>query len=343
MSSINGLKNISTTQISNTGEYRTGTNLDSGVAGQVLTSGGPDLECIWDNNSVAVPNPLSMGTNINLTSGATSWDGSIADTINSTHTDTTYQAGDGISINTLTTPDTLFVNVITNNDPFTVGQLWNSNGDCKVSQGNLLTLTITSAVNIGALTIGGDALYITGDGVARPLLWSGFSPSALTITSTVTSGYTYTFSSLSNGAYVTTASWDGSTTNAITCAAGATTGIISIVATVTPLTCAVTNTYIDNVAEPVLIYINGYPAGGKSYIDAQSQTFDTSEFSYQLDTAYDLTITSNAGGDITGYFNFFSFTNCSVTPTSWEGDNATPPQITFTSATSSMSWNVEEA
>ena len=117
------------------------------------------------------------------------------------------------------------------------------------------------------------ALYITGDGVARPLLWSGFSPGALTITSTVTSGYTYTFSSLSNGAYVTTASWDGSTTNAITCAAGATTGILSIVATVTPLTCAVTNTYIDNVAEPVLIYINGYPSGGESYIERTITNF----------------------------------------------------------------------
>ena len=105
---------------------------------------------------------------------------------------------------------------------------------------------------------GGVGFSINGNGVAQTYKWKGFSPSALAITSSVSTGYTYTFSSLSNGAYVTTASWDGSTTNAITCAAGATTGIISIVATVTPLTCAVTNTYIDNVAEPVLIYINGY-------------------------------------------------------------------------------------
>ena len=133
------------------------------------------------------------------------------------------------NIDTITATNGLFTSVPTS-DPYTVGKLWNSDGDCKISQGNLLTLSITSSVNIVALTIGGVRFYINGDGVAQTYKWKGFSPSALAITSSVSTGYTYTFSSLSNGASVTTTSWDGSTSNAITCRTGSTLGVLSIVA-----------------------------------------------------------------------------------------------------------------
>tara|TARA_Y100001973_G_C5205002_1_gene340827 strand:- start:253 stop:1488 length:1236 start_codon:yes stop_codon:yes gene_type:complete len=53
-----------------------------------------------------VPNALTAGTNITFSSGTT-YDGSSAITINSTDTDTTYQAGNGIEIDTATNPDTI--------------------------------------------------------------------------------------------------------------------------------------------------------------------------------------------------------------------------------------------
>jgi hypothetical protein len=90
------------------------------------------------------------------------------------------------NIDTITATNGLFTSVPTA-DPHIIGKLWNSDGDCKISQGNLLILTITSAVNIAALTIGGVGLYIYGDGVARAYKWKGFSPGGLAITSSVTS------------------------------------------------------------------------------------------------------------------------------------------------------------
>ena len=84
MSSITGLRELKGTSLINTGQYRTGNQLDPGTAGEVLISGGPNLECTWGANGVAVPNPLSAGATINYTSGNPSWDGGVADTINVT-------------------------------------------------------------------------------------------------------------------------------------------------------------------------------------------------------------------------------------------------------------------
>ena len=57
-------------------------------------------------NCIKVPNALTAGTNISFSSGTT-FDGSSAITINATDTDTTYQAGNGIEIDTSTNPDTI--------------------------------------------------------------------------------------------------------------------------------------------------------------------------------------------------------------------------------------------
>jgi len=98
MSSITGLKRGSFTSIDNSGEFRLDTNLDTGTAGEVITSGGPNQPATWGPNAVAVPNALTMGANVNLTSGNPSWDGSVAETLNSIDTDTTYSAGNGIDL-----------------------------------------------------------------------------------------------------------------------------------------------------------------------------------------------------------------------------------------------------
>ena len=105
MGSITGMNDISATNISNSGEFRLGNTIDSGTAGQVIHSGGPNQPASWGPNGVAVPNALTAGTNITYTSGNPTWDGSVADTINST--DTTYQGGDNITIDTTTNPDTI--------------------------------------------------------------------------------------------------------------------------------------------------------------------------------------------------------------------------------------------
>ena len=98
MSSINGLTTISATSINNQLDFRLGNTLDSGTAGEVIISGGADQPCSWGPNAAAVPNALTMGTNINLTSGNPSFDGSVAETINAVDTDTTYTAGDGLDL-----------------------------------------------------------------------------------------------------------------------------------------------------------------------------------------------------------------------------------------------------
>tara|TARA_R110002020_G_scaffold311014_2_gene526682 strand:+ start:2434 stop:3297 length:864 start_codon:yes stop_codon:yes gene_type:complete len=82
MASITGMKDISATNISNSGEFRLGNNIDSGTAGEVIVSGGPNQPVSWGASGGAVHNPLTIGTNINLTSGNPSWDGSVAETIN---------------------------------------------------------------------------------------------------------------------------------------------------------------------------------------------------------------------------------------------------------------------
>ena len=98
MGSITGLKKGAFTSIDNSGEFRLDTNLDPGTAGEVIVSGGPNQPATWGPNGVAVPNALTAGTNITYTSGAASWDGSVADTINATDTDTTYTAGSGMDL-----------------------------------------------------------------------------------------------------------------------------------------------------------------------------------------------------------------------------------------------------
>ena len=101
MASINGLSNIAATSIQNSGEFYLGNNLDPGTAGDTIVSAGPNLAVSWGTHTGTI-NALTAGTNITYTSGNPTFNGSVADTINATDTDTTYTAGDGLDLTATT-------------------------------------------------------------------------------------------------------------------------------------------------------------------------------------------------------------------------------------------------
>ena len=96
MSSFNGLKRIAATSIQNTGPFILGNQLDAGTVGQVILSNGTNESAEWGTNSAVLPNALTMGTNLSLASGAASFNGGVADTINATVP--TLTGGNGIDI-----------------------------------------------------------------------------------------------------------------------------------------------------------------------------------------------------------------------------------------------------
>ena len=152
MSSITGLKRGNFTSIDNSGEFRLDTNLDTGTAGEVITSGGPNQPVVWGPNAVAVPNALTMGLNVNLTSGNPSWDGSVAETLNSIDTNTLYYAGAGLGL----------VGVIfnTNNDGTTIN---NSGGTGTQNQVLKVPNDLTAGTNIQFVGSSGPTASYNGD------------------------------------------------------------------------------------------------------------------------------------------------------------------------------------
>jgi hypothetical protein len=123
------LRTINSTEINNSGAFRVGDNLSSGTTGQVLKSNGDFIAPSWE-----------------------------------TDTDTTYQGGTGISINTGTTPHTINASNIPNS------ALQNSTISGISLGGNLATLTfydstgafITSyngATPPTSITLDGDTTY----------------------------------------------------------------------------------------------------------------------------------------------------------------------------------------
>ena len=101
MGSITGLKQGKFTSLDNSGQLRVGQDLNPGISGQALVSGGRDEPARWDTHTGTIQ-PLTMGTNLTLTSGSSSFNGGTADTINSTpYTGTvpvTVSAGNAISL-----------------------------------------------------------------------------------------------------------------------------------------------------------------------------------------------------------------------------------------------------
>ncbi len=97
MSSITGLKRGAFTSIDNSGEIRLGAEINPGTAGQALVSGGPDQPAVWDTHT-GIIQPLTAGANITYASGNPSFNGSVADTIIATDTNTEYTAGNGMDL-----------------------------------------------------------------------------------------------------------------------------------------------------------------------------------------------------------------------------------------------------
>jgi hypothetical protein len=118
--SFTGLRTGNFTDINLDGELRVGNDLEPGTSGQVLQSQGETLSVAWANpTSTAVPNPLTMGSNVNLSSGNATWDGSIADTINATDTDTQLNLTGGNGIDVANTGG-LNRTITTDNDGITI-------------------------------------------------------------------------------------------------------------------------------------------------------------------------------------------------------------------------------
>ena len=104
MASFNGLKTIAATDIQNSGRFYLGNQLDTGTAGQALVSSGPNEPARCDPHSGTIQ-PLTIGNNLSLASGNSSFNGGTADTLNATNT--TYQGSSTINIDTTTNPDTI--------------------------------------------------------------------------------------------------------------------------------------------------------------------------------------------------------------------------------------------
>jgi len=141
MSSFNGLKRIAATSIQNTGPFILGNQLDAGTAGQVIVSNGANESAAWGTNSATLPNALTMGTNLSLASGAASFNGGIADTINAAVP--TLTGGNGIDITGTT--------ITTDNDGTTIN---NTGGTGAQNQVLKVPNAMTAGTNINFLAGG---------------------------------------------------------------------------------------------------------------------------------------------------------------------------------------------
>ena len=196
MGSINGLKNIHATSIQNAGQFYLGNNLDSGTAGQVIISAGPQQAALWGSNSATLPGALTMGTNLSLASGNASFDGTTADTINASGLNIT--GGAGISVVGGT-------DILTDNDGTTIN---NTGGSGQQNQVLKVPNALTSGTGISfsagttydgsaAITINSTATDTTYQGSATIDIDTSTTPdtinalkvpNALTINSTTYDG-----------------------------------------------------------------------------------------------------------------------------------------------------------
>tara|TARA_R100000541_G_scaffold25209_1_gene34775 strand:+ start:338 stop:1828 length:1491 start_codon:yes stop_codon:yes gene_type:complete len=210
MGSINGLKNIQATSIQNAGQFYLGNNLDSGTAGQVIISAGPQEAAIWGSNSATLPGALTMGTNLSLASGNASFDGTTADTINAAGLSIT--GGNGISVAGGT-------EIITDNDGTTIN---NSGGTGQQNQVLKVPNALTAGTGIGfsagttydgsaAITINSTATDTTYQGSSTINIDTSTNPdtiNALKVPNVMTASSNIIFNNTDDGASAST--YDGS-------------------------------------------------------------------------------------------------------------------------------------
>tara|TARA_R110002126_G_scaffold146267_2_gene292229 strand:+ start:1425 stop:1967 length:543 start_codon:yes stop_codon:yes gene_type:complete len=96
MSSITGLNPIKGTSITNSGFIALGAENNQGSTGQIIKSNGVNNAAAWGDETIHTNEKLNIGNKVNLTSGNTFYDGSVAETINAV--DTIYSGGTGINI-----------------------------------------------------------------------------------------------------------------------------------------------------------------------------------------------------------------------------------------------------
>jgi len=199
MSSITGLKRGTFTSVDNSGEFRLGDTLDSGTAGQALLSGGVQEPTSWGTPAGTIANALTAGTNVTYSSGNPTWDGSIADTINSTDTDTTYSAGSGIDLTGTT--------FSTDNDGTTINNLGAGNTNQVLKVPNDLTAGTNVTVSVGttyngsaAITINSTDTDTTYQGGANITIDTTTTPDTINLDAALTgmTGFTFTGSGGNN-------------------------------------------------------------------------------------------------------------------------------------------------
>ena len=208
--SFTGLKTINATSINNQGLLRLGSNLEAGTVGQVVQSQGDLLPAVWGPNSATLPNALTMGTNLSLASGNASFDGSIADTINSAGLGLT--GGNGISIVGGT-------EILTDNDNTTInnsGGTGQQNQVLKVPnsliQGSNITFSSgTTYDGSAAITIGATNTDTTYQGSSTINIDTSTNPdtiNALKVPNVMTAGSNISMVNTDDGA--SASSYDGS-------------------------------------------------------------------------------------------------------------------------------------
>ena len=163
-----GLTNISVSELAVQNTILAGDNLDSGSLGQVLISGGNTGNVRWGSNSATLPNALTMGSNVFLSSGNSSFNGGIADTINAVDNNTQLNltGGDGI---TITNTGGLNRTIETDNDGFTIRNSGGINEVLRVP--NSLTFTgyatgtFDGSSNLSINLVDTDTTYTAGNGI----------------------------------------------------------------------------------------------------------------------------------------------------------------------------------
>ena len=164
-----GLTNISVSELAVQNTILAGDDLNSGSLGQVLISGGDTGNVRWGSNSATLPNALTMGSNVFLSSGNSSFNGGIADTINAVDNNTQLNltGGDGI---TITNTGGLNRTIETDNDETTIS---NSTGENKVLKvPNTLTFTgystgsFDGSNNLSINLVDTDTTYQGGTGIS---------------------------------------------------------------------------------------------------------------------------------------------------------------------------------
>ncbi len=165
MGSNSGLRDGDFDRLSIAVDLAVGDERNFGENGQVLISGGEGEELFWGSNSATLPQGLVAGSNITFNPAGT-YNGSVETTISSTDTNTEYQGGVGISIDTATNPDTINCSNIPNS------ALANSTISGKALGTNLDSLTISQNGTIidtfngsTAKTINLEGKYSAGDGI----------------------------------------------------------------------------------------------------------------------------------------------------------------------------------